>query len=123
MRILNHVNSPIMEDEDAVALTNLPLHSIFALVDACLQQTPVSQLGTNYPYKTYIDTLLSTSLQDYGVRYSQLFIKDTTDPDDADHIKGINTGLYLRSLYTKGGKIFDLEGPLHINSFNRNVSL
>ena len=119
LRILNHVNSPITEDEDAVALTNLPLHTIFAQVDACLQQTPVSQLGTNYPYKAYIDTLLSTSLQDYGVRYSQLFIKDTTDPDDADPIKGINTGLYLRSLYTKGGKILDLEGPLHIDLFQQ----
>lgn len=51
LRILNRCNTPITE-ENAVGLTKLPLHSIFAQVDTSLQQTPVSQLGTNYPYKT-----------------------------------------------------------------------
>lgn len=40
LRILNQFNTPITE-ENAVGLTNLPLHSIFAQVDTSLQQTPV----------------------------------------------------------------------------------
>jgi hypothetical protein len=117
LRILNNLNNPITEDGDAVGLSNLPLHTIFAQVDTSLQQIPVSHLGANYPYKAYTDTLLSTSSDNYGVTSSQLFIKDSTDPDDPDPIKGSNTGLYLRYLYTKGGKILDLKGPLQIDLF------
>lgn len=118
LRILNPLNNPITAEDD-VGLANLPLHTIFAQVDTSLQQTPVSKLGTNYPYKAYIDTLLTTSANNYGVRYSQLFIKDSNDPDDADPIKGMNTGLFLRHLFTKEGKILDLEGPLQIDLFQQ----
>ncbi|XP_062575123.1 uncharacterized protein LOC134237055 [Saccostrea cucullata] len=118
LRILNSLNNPITK-EDAVGLVNLPLHTIFAQVDTSLQQTPVSQLGTNYPYKAYIDTLLTTSADNYGVRYPQLFIKDSNNPDDADPIKGLNSGLYLRYVFTQEGKILDLEGPLQIDLFQQ----
>ncbi|XP_061165007.1 uncharacterized protein F54H12.2-like [Saccostrea echinata] len=118
IRILNKSNSPVSE-EDPVALSNLPLHTIFSQVDTSLQQTPVSQLGTNYPYKAYIDTLLSTSAENYDVRFSQLFFKDTSDPDDADPIKGVNIGLFQRYQYTKSGKLVDLEGPLHVDVFEQ----
>lgn len=56
LRIIDHMNLPVTEG-DSVGLTNLPLRAIFAQVDTSLQQTPVSQLGTNYPYKAFIDTL------------------------------------------------------------------
>lgn len=118
LRILNNSNTPISE-EDPVALANLPLHTIFAQVDTSLQQTPVSQLGTNYPYKAYIDTLLNTSAENRDIRFSQLFFKDTSDPDDADPVKGLNIGLYQRHQYTKGGKLVDLEGPLHVDLFQQ----
>lgn len=119
LRILSPLNTPITE-ENAVGLTNLPLHSIFSQVDTSLQQTPVSQLGTNYPYKAYIDTLLSTSSENYEVHQSQLYFKDTSDPDDTDPIKGINIGLFQRYQFTKGGKILDLEGSLHVDIFQQD---
>lgn len=89
-------------------------------MDTSLQQTTVSQLGTNYPYKAYIDTLLSSSIENYEVRQCQLFFKDISDPDNADPIKGVNIGLYQRYQFTKGGKIVDLEGPLHVDIFQQD---
>lgn len=115
LRILSPLNTPITE-ENAVGLTNLPLHSIFSQVDTSLQQTPVSQLGTNYPYKAYIDTLLSTSSENYEVHQSQLYFKDTSDPDDTDPIKGINIGLFQR--YQTCDGIMAVWTPFHCISFS-----
>lgn len=89
-------------------------------MDTSLQQTPVSQLGTNYPYKAYIDTLLSTSTENYEVRQCQLFFKDISNPDDADPIKDVNIGLYQRYQFTKCGKIVDLDGPLYVDIFQQD---
>lgn len=33
--------------------------------------------------------------------------------DDADPVEGGNTGLYIRSQYTKEGDMVDFEGPLY----------
>lgn len=119
LRITDHMNLPVTED-DSVGLTNLPLHTIFAQIDTSLQQTPVSQLGTNYSYKSYIDTLLTTSGDNNAVRQSEIFFKDISDPDDANAIKGVNIGLFQRFQFTKGGNILDLEGPLHVDFFQQD---
>lgn len=119
LRITDHMNLPVTED-DSVGLTNLPLHTIFAQIDTSLQQTPVSQLRTNYSYKSYIDTLLTTSGDNNAVRQSEIFFKDISDPDDANAIKGVNIGLFQRFQFTKGGNILDLEGPLHVDLFQQD---
>lgn len=119
LRIIDHMNLPVTEG-DSVGLTNFPLHTIFSQIDTSLQQTPVSQLGTNYPYKAYIDTLLTTSGDNKAVRQSELFFKDIYDPDDADAIKGVNIGLFQRFQFTKGGNILELEGPLHVDLFQQD---
>jgi hypothetical protein len=36
------------------ALHNLPLHAIFSHIDLLLQQTPIGETGTNYPYKVLL---------------------------------------------------------------------
>ena len=59
MKIVKQDGTPVTK-EDPVALVNLPLHSMFSTVECELQQTSVARIGTNYPYKAYIDTLLST---------------------------------------------------------------
>ncbi|CAC5391533.1 unnamed protein product [Mytilus coruscus] len=58
-RLLDANGTTIANSENG-GLVNLPLHSVFPQVDSSLQQTAVTQTGTNYPYKAYIDTLLNT---------------------------------------------------------------
>ncbi|CAC5398498.1 unnamed protein product [Mytilus coruscus] len=51
-------------------------------------QTAVGQTGTNYPYKAYIDTFLSSSANDKVGVEIQLFIKDTAGSDDPNVVGG-----------------------------------
>ncbi|VDI75191.1 Hypothetical predicted protein [Mytilus galloprovincialis] len=74
VRLTDAYELPILKDENAM--------------DCYLQQTAVGQTGTNYPYKAYIDTLLSTSANDKVELESQLFIKDTAGPDDPN-VRGV----------------------------------
>lgn len=77
------------------------------MIDCSLQQKPVGQTGTNYPYKAYIATLLST-------RKIEKVIKDNAGVDDPDVKSGMNTGLYL------SGRMSEMEGPVHIDIFQQN---
>jgi hypothetical protein len=75
----------------------------------------VGQVGHNYPYKAYIDTLLSTSESEKVLHESRLSIKDNPGVDDPDVKSGMNTGLYRRSMHTNKGQIVEMEGPIHID--------
>ena len=99
IRLTDATDTPIAKDEN-VGLVNLPLHALFTQVDCSLQQTGVGQTGNNYPYKAYIDTLMSTSPNDKIGLESQLFVKDTAGHDDPDDRNGGNNGLIMRSMYT-----------------------
>ncbi|CAC5392372.1 unnamed protein product [Mytilus coruscus] len=117
LRLLDAAGNPIAKDDNA-ALINLSLHSIFSQVDCYLQQTSIGKLGSIYPSKAYMDTLLNTGANDYVQRTSQLFEKDTAGyHDDANVQTGSNTALYLRSRYTDEGLILEMEGPIHLNRY------
>ncbi len=101
LRIINQDDTPITEAEK-VGLVNLPLHSLFSQIDVALQQTPISQLGVNYPYKAYIDTILNTNetvQQNYLT--SQTFYRDSAGFMDVFKINGGNSGLFSRAKATK----------------------
>ncbi|KAK3085129.1 hypothetical protein FSP39_024862 [Pinctada imbricata] len=85
-----------------------------------MQQKPVSQVGTNYPYKAYIDTLMTTDESKRCFNGSQLFFKDSSGQfDDADAKIGGNLGLYERWSYTRNGGVVDLEGPILLDLFQQ----
>ena len=45
-----------------------------------------------------------------------MFYKDTASyMDSTDPPAGKNTGLYNRNVYTEGGKVADLQGPLYLD--------
>ena len=121
LRLTDAQGLPIKHDV-AVALINLPLHTIFRQVDVTFQQTPLSNIGSNYAYKSYIDTILKTSqATQTNILTSQLFYKDTGDtPDEADAKASGNLGLFSRYFATSGGKIVDLEGPLFLDLFQQS---
>ena len=118
LRLTNGDGTP-MNEAIVAGLVNTPLHSIFRQVDVTFQQTPLSHSGNNYPYKAYIDTILKTNENvQKGELTSQLFYKDV-GPDTDDAKSGPNSGLFNRSLATKGGKVVDLEGSLLIDVFQQ----
>ena len=63
LRLAKALGQPVTKDAN-IGLVNLPLQAVFSQMDCSLQQTSVTQTGTNYPYKAYIDTLLETGAND-----------------------------------------------------------
>lgn len=117
-------NGSVVDPSEVVGPINLPLHTIFSQVDVSLQQTPLSHTGINYPYKAYIDTVLqSNEAMQANLLGSQLFYKDTGNLDDNDGKTGTNGGLFKRYSLTKGSKIVEMEGPLHIDLFQQSKLL
>lgn len=106
-------NGEVLEVNEKVGVTNNILHSMFSQIDLHIQQHPTSEVGNNYAYKAYLDTLLGTptkhDLDCIG------FIKDDNDwPDDTDPSGG-NTGLYMRSFWTVQSKTVDVIGHLQVD--------
>ena len=111
VKIVKADGSDLVE-EDRVALANNSLHTIFSQVDVNVQQQPTSEVGANYAYKAYLDTLLDCR-SEHDLE-CQLFFKDRSGDgkiDDTDPA-GDNIGLYVRGGYTKLSKEVDLSGRL-----------
>lgn len=103
-----------LEAAEPVGVTNNILHTMFCQVDLNVQQHPTSEVGNNYAYKAYLDTLLGTAT-DHELN-CQGFHKDDSDhPDDTDPATGRNNGLSLRSVWTMQSKTFDVMGRIHID--------
>jgi hypothetical protein len=115
LRLTNALGQPVAKDAN-VGLVNLSLQAVFLQVECSLKQTSVTQTGTNYPYKAYIDTLLETSANDRVLRNSQPFEKDS--PGYHDDVRN-GAGLCTRSMYTDEGHLLELEGPLHLDVFRQ----
>lgn len=62
LKIVKADGSDIAKDEK-VGLKNNALHSIFSQADVNIQQQPTSEVGANYAYKAYLDTLLQCQNQ------------------------------------------------------------
>jgi len=109
-----------MDNADQVGPVNNFLHSMFSQIDIQLNGTLVSSSTNTYPYRAYIENLLS-----YGPAAKNshltaaLFYKDTagkmdhTNPlaDDA------NSGLKTRATFTNRNRVVDLMGRLHSDIF------
>ena len=112
----------LVDTVDKIALVNIPLQALWTQVDLSLQQQVISSVGTNYPYKAYLDILLNKSrLAKQTQLQSQLFYKDDAGHfDDPDPVGGSNLGLARRWSYTNKGELVDLEGPIFNDLCSQN---
>jgi ribonucleoside-diphosphate reductase beta chain len=102
--------------DDKVGLVNIPLHSLWRQVDISLQQNVISAtVGTNYSYKAYLDTILSSSEDTLTYQTtSQLFYKDQAGFMD-DTTQTFNSGLLERASFTSNSKVIQLEGGIFLD--------
>lgn len=120
-KIVKEDGTAVTED-DKVAFVNNAGNSLFRQVDVKLQQKLVTNsVGTNYPYKAYLDGLTG-----YGPAVeNQLFIKDRAehmDTSDPGAALG-NSGLTVRWVWTKKGQEVILEGPLFVDILQQDRML
>ena len=123
------VEAQIVDDDDTaldggadVGPVNLWMHSLFSDVSVSLNKKLVSPPTSLYPYRIYIETLLS-----YGpaVKESQLtgvmWYNDT--PGHHDKRTTDNKGFTSRKTLTAQSKSVQMMGKLHLNLFCQEKSL
>ncbi len=116
-------NGTPIDANATVGPVNCLLNSLFSQIDVSLNGTEVSNSSNTYPYRAYIEDLLS-----YGpaAKKSQLtaglFYKD--DPGKmgkpnpfADAAANKNSGLAKRAVFTNESKEVDLLGRIHADIF------
>jgi len=94
---------------------SLLLSSMFNQVDVSLNQNIVARtVGSNYPFKAYIDTLLyrGSYQLEKTLAATEFYIKPS-DPNSFDN----NLSMFAYAHQYTNGAILDLEGPIHNDIF------
>ena len=119
-------NGSDLTANDIVSPANLFLHSLWRQIDVYLQQKLISSTGTNYSYKSMIDTLLTKGTDHHNSKLQcQLFFKDTAGTHDntSPTQTPLNQGLIRRYLLSSLSKTFDMEGKIFSDIFNTDKFL
>ena len=104
-----------------VSPCNLFLHSLFSEIDVKLNGTLITSSNNTYPYRAYIETLLS-----YGrdAKKSQLtsamYYKDEGgnvgfEEGDPHAAAATNKGSVKRNSFFRNGEIVPMQGPIHLD--------
>jgi hypothetical protein len=120
---ITRANGNNLEVDDTVGPVNNFLHSLFSQVDVSLNGTLITNSSNTYPYRAYIENLLS-----YGpaAKKSQLtaclFYKDEAGKMDkpyplADDAADRNSGLATRAAFATQSREIDLMGRIHTDIF------
>ena len=93
-------------------------HSLFSQMDVYLNDTLVTPSSNTYPFRAYVDTVLSYGDEAKNTQLtSQLWYKDTAGHMDATNVDGGNTGLVERRRYIAESRIVEMMGRLHVDLF------
>ena len=101
-----------------VAPVNNWLHSLFSQVDVYINDTLVTPSSNTYPFRAYVETLLSYGAEAKKTQLtSQLWYKDTAGHMDATLDNGGNSGLAERRMYIAESRVVEMMGWLHVDLF------
>ena len=107
-----------------VGPVNLWLHSLFSQVDIQLNGKLVTPSVNTYPYKAYLETLLSYGSDAKESQLtSELWYLDTSPMNQVDpHAEGddINDGLAERGKFISESKSVEMMGRLHCDIFQQD---
>ena len=109
-------NGADLEGANTAAPVNNWRHSLFCQVDVSMNGTLVTPSTNTYPYRAYIETLLS-----YGAEAKDtqpqcgLWRKDTTGYMES--VGADNEGLQKRREYIRKSREFELLGRVHVDLF------
>ena len=120
---LQRANGDDLADDDQVGPVNNFMHSLFSQIDISLNGTLITSSTNTYPYRAYIENLLS-----YGpsAKESQLtaslFYKDTAGKMDVANPliaapADSNLGLKKRASFTSENRTVDMIGRIHSDIF------
>ena len=107
-----------LADDTPVGPVNNWLHSLFSQVDVYLNDTLVTPSSNTYPFRAYVDTLLSYGAEAKNTQLtSQLWYKDTAGHMDSTTAGGGNLGLVERRRHIAESRVVEMMGRLHVDLF------
>ena len=116
-KVVRAVGTELAPDTPVAPVNNW-LHSLFSQVDVYLNDTLVTPSSNTYPFRAYVDTLLSYGAEAKTTQLtSQLWYKDTAGHMDATIADGGNTGLVERRRHISESRVVEMMGRLHVDLF------
>lgn len=110
----------VAADDATIGPVNNWMHSLFSQVDVYLNQKLVSPSSNAYPYRAYIENLLTYGPEAKDSHLtSVLWYRDTPEHMEAAD----NEGLKKRRNFTSRSKIVAMEGHIHSDIFNQEKFL
>jgi hypothetical protein len=122
LKIANKDKSAL-EENAKVGPINLWLHSLFSQVNLKLNEKLITPSVNTYPYKAYLETLLSYGSDAKKSQLgSQFWYKDNGDMNQINpHAEGKgNEGFVSRGKLTSTSKSIELMGRLHCDIFQQD---
>ena len=117
-------NGQNLADDAKVGPVNLLLHSLFSQVDVQLNGKLITPSVNTYPYKAYLETLLSYGTEAKECQLgSELWYLDTDDMNENNpHSEEdyVNEGFVTRGKYVAGSKAVEMMGRLHCDIFQQD---
>lgn len=118
LKITNADGSNLAQDSD-VGPENLLLHSLWSQIDLFLNDVLVTASTNTYPYKAYLQTLLSYGREAKQTRLqTSLWHKDTRGQLDAAHNN--NAGLAARRRRVSESRTIELIDRPHLDLFHQD---
>ena len=118
-KIVKHDDTNLAAADIAAPINNW-MHSLFSQVDVSLNETLITPSSQTYPYRAYVENLISHG---DDAKQSQLtsvlWYKDTKDFMDSVTLDS-NIGLVRRNAFTKESKAVDMMGRLHVDVFHQD---
>ena len=116
-KIVNGNGTDIVADTPVAPVNNW-LHSIFSQVDVYLNDTLVTPSSNTYPFRSYVETLLSYGAEAKKTQLTrQLWYKDTAGHMEATQENAGNVGLVDRCRHIAESRVVDMMGRLHVDLF------
>ena len=102
----------------SVAPVNNCLHFLFSQVDVYLNDTLVKPSSNTYPFRAYVDTVLSYGAEAKNTQLtSQLWYKYTAGHMDSTTVDSGNTGLVERRMHIWESRVVEMMGRLNVDLF------
>ena len=116
-KIVNGNGTDIVADTPVAPVNNW-LHSLFSQVDVYLNDTLVTPSSNTYPFRSYVETLLSYGAEAKKTQLtSQLWYKDTAGHMEATQENAGNVGLVDRCRHIAESRVVAMMGRLHVDLF------
>ena len=120
---ITKTDNKVLDADQKVGPINLWLHSLFSQVDIKLNGKLITPSVNTYPYRAYLETLLSYGSDAKESQLtSELWYQDTPDMDEVDQAADENTnvGFKARGALTATSKSVEMIGRLHCDIFQQD---